>query len=64
VEGGVLPFEEHRLLARLVLYVNVLNKHQSKECFHTSLKAMNAYFNITVILIFESVISSVGSSTE
>jgi hypothetical protein len=64
VEGGILPFEEHRLLAHLLLYVSVLKEHKSKECFHTRVKDMNAYFSITVILIFESVISFVGSSIE
>ena len=64
VEGGVLPFQEHRLLAHLMLYVSVLKEHESKECFHTRVKRMNAYFNITLILIFVSVISFVGSSIE
>ena len=61
MDGGHLPFEEHRLLAHLMLYVRVLKEHKSKECFHTRVKAVNAYFNITIILIFESVISFVGS---
>jgi len=64
VEGRVLLFEEHRLLAHLLLYVSVLREHRSEECFHTRVKAMNAYFNITAILIFESVISFAGSSVE
>lgn len=64
LDGGVLLFEEHRLLARLMLYLRVLKEHKSKECFHTRVKAMNVYFNITVILILECVVSFVCSSID
>jgi hypothetical protein len=34
MEGGILPFKEHRLLARWMLYVSVLKEHKSKVFSH------------------------------